>query len=187
MEDDPLQALWMTEEEPLNVDLNKIRAAHRTFLRQIRQRNAVEMLAAGVAIATFGAGALSGVDWLLSLGSGLIALGAAFVAAVLYQREHPTEADPSNTTGQFVAERREALHQQARLLETVPLWYVGPFVPGAALIYGAVFPGLGDPTLLARWGLSASVALGLVGFVIWLNWRAAAALRREMADLPSFD
>ena len=92
-------------------------------------------------------------------------------------------AEPATSTQEFLAQRREELLYQARLLRQVPVWYIGPFLPGFGLL------------TLDAWMTTPSTSLFLAVFlapmvlilagVIGLNVRAARQLQEQADALPT--
>lgn len=179
---DDLDQLWLDDEEDaMTVDVMDLRRRASARERDVALRNLVEVFAAGIVVATFGSFAVRAPTLLGAWGSGLIALAGGFVAAVLAYRGGSLRHEPAQDTLSFVQHEREQLEHQARLLERAPLWYVGPFVPGLALISAANWPGP-DGALL--WGGSVALQIAVLVGVSVLNLRAARTLRRQIDELP---
>ena len=97
------------------------------------------------------------------------------MTALIYLRGTlgPPNADPSADTAAYLNAHRDELRHQIKLLRWVPLWYLGPLVPGAIA------------TVIHDFGLTATgadclrvVAVFFLG-VTWANHLAANKLQTE--------
>ena len=79
--------------------------------------------------------------------------------------------------------RRDELEYQARLLDSVPFWYIAPFIPG--LLGFALDISIRQTAPASLTWLAIQVAF--LGGLIWLNRVGAQRLREEVAALPSLD
>ncbi|MBO6717731.1 MAG: hypothetical protein JJ913_07240 [Rhizobiaceae bacterium] len=157
--------------------------------RAVRRRNRIEYAAAGLVAAFFGLNALglfgmpegSAQAFTHVAGSLLMVAGAAVVAWQLHVRASATPANPG-ATGTF-SYHMAALKRQRDALRAVWLWYVGPLIPGFAVLFaGAWLNPAADKGVLAL--IQAIIVLVLAG-VLWLNRRAAARMQREIDRLES--
>jgi hypothetical protein len=90
----------------------------------------------------------------------------------------------SRLAGEHLAAHRRELEHQARLLRQVPSWYVGPLVPGLALILGLTVVESEGVARLGVLGAAVFVAVTLVAVVL-LNRRAAEQLEAEARVLET--
>lgn len=181
MNDDDLRELYRgTLEADLEVDVDALRRDAVRFERTIRRRNLVEVFAAGLVVAVFGAGAVARGPDGAGLGLALVALGGLVIAAVIVLRGEGPRPRPGESTARFLDGYREEMLYQARLLRWVPLWYLGPFVPGMALFFGSrLRSGAPGPTLAT----AVFVALVFAG-VAALNLATARRLERSAEAIP---
>ena len=156
--------------------------AHR-FSIQVKIRNATEWLAAAFVIVIFlWMAAVNELPPVTRLGAVLIALGSAYVAWRIYRdgrlRELP---DAALDTNRYVKAYRDNLEAQADLLQNVPRWYLGPFVPGMVIFFAGFI--IAAP---AAWLKVMPVMAGCAAVFVaigWLNRYAAKKLRRRAAEL----
>jgi hypothetical protein len=124
-------------------------------------------------------------EWFMRIGSGLVIAGAVYVVFQLYRRGSAASApaELGLTTG--LDFYRKELERQRVLLNSVWRWYLGPFVPGLAVItLGAAI------TNPARspyaWLFAGSYAV-VVALAFWLvarlNQRCAGRLQRQIDEL----
>lgn len=157
------------------------------FERTIRRRNGMEYAAGLLVIALFGAGTIASLargEWLLALGPLLVAMGALAMMANLARRGSNLERRPEDSCAAHL--RRQLAHQSAAL-RSVPIWYIGPLVPGVLVLFGVVTfkvaQRAGWPIALSGIAGPAAVVLGIFAAVIALNLWAARSLDCEIADL----
>jgi hypothetical protein len=179
--DDDLRTLYQsTQEDPVTADTTAIARRAAELDRTLNRRNGLELLAAGVVIAAFGGQALFAADLLHAAGPALTVVGALVVAGGLLRRGRAPAADPAAPTLRHLDAHRRELEHQAALLRAVPLWYLGPLLPGMALTLGVRLVDTdGAPAVWATIGLCAVFFVG----VGWLNLRAARALEAEAEAL----
>lgn len=138
----------------------------------VRRRNRRELAAA--AVVTVGCIGAAAFD-LHGLRTGLLLLGfgAVVVIAVLMALARPRPLADGLDDERVRTHHLTHLRDEARLLRAVPLWYVGPFLPGLAWLV----PELGIHPVVV-------VAMAAIVFgVVLLNWRAAAHFEERVAEL----
>lgn len=155
--------------------------------RAVRRRNRVEYAAAGLVALLFAASALGFLGMppgelqkiMHVAGSLLMIAGAAVVSWQLHRR---TSVQPPNPgTRETSIYHLAELERQRDALKAVWLWYIGPLLPGFAVLFaGAWLNPDADRMVLAF--IQAIVVLVLIG-VIALNWRAASRMQREIERL----
>ena len=186
---DPLQELWThQQEETMTVDLSQLTARDDLFNSRIRWRNRRETAAGVLVLAAFGAAAVAAPIPVVQVSAALLCAGVLVVLGILHLRGAPEGPPPADVdTDAFLARYTAHLRREAKLLSWVPLWYIGPLVPGVLLLEGWVF-GAAWPVVVERgaWGelayhlgIQVAVIGGIAAAVIWLNWRMAAALEAE--------
>lgn len=170
-------------------DAEAIRASTERVVRRARARNRLEYLAGGAA--TIALTAIGGVTlWQpgsaaeVAMGCGflLLALGMIVVGVELYRRSRsPDDADLARPA---LAHLTERLQREHRLLRSAWLWYVGPILPGFALIYGAAYLATPDgrATVLAAGGLTLAFLIVVAALNLRAAARIAAALRTLRAE-----
>lgn len=133
----------------------------------VRSRNTRELAFGAVSLLALIPGAAFDV---LGLGTGvaLLAVGVAVILAVIGTRARPRPVSDGLDRARLLEHHVDHLLSEGRLLRAVPLWYVGPLVPGAAWIGVAASRG----TLLDLGVLGA--VLAVTGVVVALNWRVGS-------------
>jgi hypothetical protein len=176
--------LW--QNQPLlqkEIDMEMVINSATKFQRRIRRRNFLEYAGGAfvVAWAVYFA-LLTSAPLLEKVGLVLTGLGALVVVNVLRKRGRAGGDPPLDApTLQIVAWHRAELARQRDLLRSVPLWYLGPLVPGVLV------------TFLGRWlvsperAVSLASSLGVVVLVfggVWvLNAVGAKQLERKIREL----
>lgn len=154
------------------------------FQRKIRFRNLTEYVACAGLVAWAASFTLrSAAPPVIKAGVVLIALGGLAVTAILRLRGHAATRELSLTapTREALGWHRSELVRQRDLLRAVPLWYLGPFVPGVATTL--VGGWLTNPGQGLRVALSAAfVALVFAGVAL-LNLRGARKLDQQIEEL----
>jgi hypothetical protein len=188
---DDLKALWRDQEPTaMPIHLAEIRERTTTFERRIRRRNRREYLGVAAVILGFGCYVWLLPGWLTKLGSALVIVGALFVAWRLHRRGSPGTA-PADAQGRTsIAFLRGELIRQRDLLKTVWFWYLGPLVPGMALMMLGEWlrrQGAGRALAEARFNVILTIAVCALVFlgIGFLNVWAAAKLQRRIDGLDA--
>ncbi|NCG19791.1 MAG: hypothetical protein GWP91_12350 [Rhodobacterales bacterium] len=164
-----------TEVDPPALDLDSFQQQANRLQHGVVQRNRIEIAAGVFVVVGFSMGGVLAPTPGAALGPGLCALGGALVTAFIYLRGTlgPSNADPSADTAAYLNAHRDELRHQIKLMRWVPLWYLGPLVPGVIA------------TVIYDFGLTATGAgyLGVVAVfflgVTWANHLAANKLQTE--------
>lgn len=180
-----LGEVWRGQKvEHTQMTIEQIREKARKFQRRIRFRNLREYAAYAVVVAFFG---FFGGKYppLMRPGAWLLIAGMTYVAYQLHKRGAakavPEDATPKN----WLEFHRQELERQRDLLRGIWRWYLGPMIPGMALVVvGGALANHGHAK--HAWALaSAYVAIVALGFyfVGRLNQRAAQRLQRQIDEL----
>ena len=181
-----IRKLWHDQgEEPVKMSLDDIRRKAQKFDRTIRRRNGREYIAAAFVVAIFGYYIWHFHEWFLRTGSVLVIAGAVYMVFQLHRRGWAASApaDLGLTTG--LDFYRKELERQRALLSSVWRWYLGPFIPGLAVItLGAAIT---NPARSQHaWTFAGSYAV-VVTLAFWLvarlNQRCADRLQRQIDEL----
>ena len=172
-----------TEFDAPEIDVKALQAKAGKLQRTLVRRNRIEMAAGVFVVASFSFSAAVAPTIQLTLANGLVALGGAIVTALLYVKGRlgPPDADPGADTAAYLTAHRAELQHQVKLLRWVPLWYLGPLVPGILAM------------AVADYGLNSRGAtfLGVSGLIFAgiavLNHFAANQLQAEQDALPNLD
>ena len=171
------------------MSLDDIRRKAQKFDRTIRRRNGREYIAAAFVVAIFGYYIWHFHEWFLRIGSGLVIAGAVYMVWQLHRRGSAASeaADLGLTTG--LAFYRKELERQHALLSSVWRWYLGPFVPGLAVItLGAAIANPAHSPY--AWMFAGSYAV-VVAIAFWLlarlNQRCADGLQGQIDELDAVE
>ncbi|MEL7689643.1 hypothetical protein [Citromicrobium bathyomarinum] len=185
---DNLQTLWhahaaenaFTQPEDL---MNRT----SSFERQVRRRNVIEYLAGALVIAL----TIPMVALFVSIGFTGMALSMALVALgviiVLWNLRRRASAEVRRPEVECRTHLLAQYRRQADALRKVPLWYIGPLIPGVLAVYATI--GLRAVGQVEAWdivrnlGIPLAATLAFFGFVIWLNLRAARKLAEQAKAL----
>lgn len=177
-EDQAIVDLWRGQ--PLSqrqFDMQAVLKESRRFQRQVRYRNLSEYVAAG-ALAVWAAMSALKPDTppLVKGGVVLMALAGLGVAVMVRVRGRAAPSRPplAAPTTEVMRWHRAELTKQRDLLRGVPLWYLGPFVPGIAVAFAGAW--LERPDQGLRIGLTAVAVLVVFAGVTGLNQRAVRKL-----------
>jgi len=184
-EERTVKNLWQSQplaESELSMELVIERADK--FQRKIRFRNFTEYMAAAAVVAWAGSFALrAGPPLMMRAGMALIAVGALVVASLLRLHGHAARAEPplAGPTAEVVGWHRSELERQRDLLRKVPLWYLGPFVPGLVVFFAGGW--LASPDNRLRIALTGLLTAAVFAGVAALNARAARKLDEQIVEL----
>lgn len=183
-----MQQLWQNQQtEGFPVSVDQIRVSAGRFQRKVSRRNVRESLAALVVVIFFGAQMVMSTGMLLRTGDLLVIAASIYVIWHLWSRGSalplPEDAGLSN----WIEFRKRELGRQRDLLSSVWRWYMGPVIPGLALVL--IAGGLANPALHKHpYFVVAFPALAIAAlFVVvgWLNHRAARRLQRQIDELDA--
>ena len=157
--------------------------------RNVRIRNAIEYVAGALVIVLFGGSAVGAMikgEWLIGFSLALVVAGTLVILWNLHKRASNLVRLPEEACLAHL--RRQYAHQYAAL-RAVPLWYIGPLVPGVALLYIAIGTRVAERTdfVTTIEGLlgPAAVTFGIFGVFIAANLLAARGLKRKIAELDA--
>lgn len=159
------------------------------FERQIKWRNVTEYVAGGVAIVLFTAMAIAAAlreELLISASAGLIVLGCLVVLRHLAKRASNLKRRPEDPCTFHL---RRQYSRQYDALRTVPVWYLGPLLPGMLALHFAVTAGAAErigwgPAFENSAGSLAAIAAMFVG-VAAVNFIAARFLKKKIEALDA--
>jgi hypothetical protein len=181
-----IKELWQGQPaEPVPVTLDRIRASAGKFSRSIARRNAREYIAAVLVVVFFGFQFARTPDPLFRLGFGLSIAGMLYVVGKLHAQGSARSVPAHLGLATCIGFQRAELERQRILLSSVWRWYLGPLVPGLAVLVLAVALGMpGHLALsLSTSALCAIVVTAVFAFVARLNRRAALRLQQQIDEL----
>lgn len=157
------------------------------FARRIRIRNGIEYAAGALVIALFGASAIAAAvkaEWLIAASQALIVGGALVILRNLHQRGSNVERLPEEPC---LAHLRRQYARQYAALSTVPAWYIGPLIPGCALLFVSVAAGVAEVagwrTALSGIAQPMAITFGIFAAIALVNLWAARRLKRDLDRL----
>ena len=180
---DDIRHVWQNQPvENTPMPLEEIRRKARQFEKRISRRNLREYIAGAAGIVIFTVYLFIFPNPVARAGSALIIAGGLGVLFQLYKRATPdTLPEDLGLTASLEFHRRELVRQRD-LLRSVWLWYIGPFVPGIVVFGIGVKPHRGT----ASWW-NAVPFLCISGVILWLNYRAARGLDRQIAEIENLE
>ncbi len=158
------------------------------FLRDIRRRNRREIIL-GILAIPFVIGVMlilvlftdnAPVGSLKFFGFLLIILATLFNIGMMWFVASPRgdlSSHPASNVNHWAAE----MLRQAKLLRRVPVWGLGPLVPGLALL---LWPSdQVDRQDMLAYSITIALAVLVFGVVVWLNLKAASKLTLDGSSL----
>jgi hypothetical protein len=180
---DDIRNVWQNQPvENKPMPLEEIRRKARQFEKRIRRRNLREYIAGGAGIIIFTVYLFIFKSPTARAGSALIIAGMLCILFQLYKRATPGTLPADLALTASLDFHRRELVRQRDLLRTVWLWYVGPIVPGIVVFGMGVKPAHGSASLL-----NAVPFFTILGVVLWLNYRAAQRLTRQIAEIDNLE
>ncbi len=183
---DDLESLWQSQEVPKTEKNMQLLMTEATkFQTKIKRRNAGEYLAGAFVAVYFGFYALGDEPMLVRAGALLLVVGTAIAIANIRLRGRAADGAPpvNGPTTNLVAWHRRELERQRDLLRDVPLWYVGPFVPGTAVFLLGGY--LAKPEAWPMFLFVVLTTSATLGGIVWFNRRGAKKLEAQIRDLDA--
>jgi hypothetical protein len=163
------------------MSIETLRASAAYLTSTVRRRNLIEYLAAAYVACRFGWIAGSAHATLVRAGAALVCAAALYVAFQLYQRGSARPIAPDLPADRLAAAYRSELCRQRDALRSVATWYIGPFIPGMALMLAGRVLERHDHGTGA---LPAGAVLVFVGAAVWYaNAEAARRLQRRIDEI----
>jgi hypothetical protein len=185
-QDRRVKELWQSQPtEGIQMSIDQIRMSAGKFEQRIHWRNVREYVTAIALVVFFSFELWRAGPLLVRIGFALLIAGTFYLIWHLLSkgswRPLPEEAGITSC----IEFQRRQLEQQRDLLTSVWRWYLGPLIPGMAVLlfaFGRANPGhLKHPALVvvpeALFFVAVSVAIAMV------NRRAAARLQRQIDEL----
>lgn len=185
-QDRRMKELWQSQPtEGMRMSVEQIQAVAGKFQRRIHWRNIREYVAAIVVVVFSAYEFFRGGDQLVRTGFGLIIAGTFYLIWHLLSkgswRPLPEDAGLSSC----IEFQRRQLVQQRDLVSSVWRWYLGPLIPGMAILLLAFYhanPGhVKHPSLIV---LPEAIFFAVISVAVAkLNARAACRLQRQIDEL----
>ncbi|GMN01493.1 hypothetical protein [Erythrobacter sp. MTPC3] len=159
------------------------------FERRIKWRNVTEYLAGAVVILLFSGTTIAAAykgELLIAASAGLIVMGCAVVLWQLAKRASNLVRRPEDPC---VIHLRRQYSRQYEALRSVPVWYLGPLIPGIVAFNLAITARVADAigwsaAIKGAAGTFAIVA-GVFAAVALLNLIGARHLKRKIDELDA--
>jgi hypothetical protein len=173
--------------EPLKMSIGEIRMRARKHERMVRRRNTIEYFAVALVVASFAYNVWHLHAALMRLGSSLCIAGLIYMAVQLHRRGSAKDVPPEMGLLSGIDFHRSELERQRDLLCGSWSWYLGPLLPGIAVL--AVGALIHSPNLTWR-GIVFVVAFCVAtALVFWrvrrLHLKGAENLQRQIEELNS--
>lgn len=185
-QDRRVKELWQSQPtEGIRMSVDQIRVSAGMFQRKIHWRNVREYVTAIALVVFFSFEFGRAGDLLVRIGFGLLIAGISYLIWHMLSKG-PWRPLPEDTAlSSCIDFQRRQLEQQRDLLNSVWRWYIGPLIPGMAVLlfaFGRANPGhLKHPSLVvvpeAIFFVVVAVAIAKV------NGRAASRLQRQIDEL----
>lgn len=179
------QQLWQNQiEEETNLTLTDIHDKAEQFQTKIRRRNLREAVFIVLSTAIYGGFLWFMPGTLTKAGAVLTLAGMYFSFYQLFRDGSSRDVPADAPAGDCVEFHRRELRRQRDMLRRVGPWQIGPILPGMTVFFAGVWQtNVRDTETAWIMGLSGVLALGVLGFVYWLNVRAANKLDEELQSL----
>ena len=185
-QDDRMKELWQSQKtEGVRMSIEQVQASAGKMQRKIEFRNSREYVAAFLVVVFFGYEFSRAADLLVRAGFALLIAGVGYLVWHLISkgswRPLPKDAGLSSC----IEFKRRELERQRDLLSSVWRWYLGPLIPGMAVLLAAFFranPGhLKHPAFIV---VPEAIFFAAICFAVAkLNSNAARKLQRQIDEL----
>ena len=187
MESDDMRNIWQSQGGNGPVNLDELRRTAGKFRKTIARRNLREYVAIVLMVPYFSYFAWTSRLPLMRVGNGLIVAGLLYIAYELHRRASASSAPGELGWESCLAFHRAQLERQRNALSGIWKWYIGPLVPGLAMVCAAISQPMFRKSLAA--GLLSLTWIAVPGAVFWmvarLNKDAAAKLQRQIDELET--
>jgi hypothetical protein len=134
-QDRRMNELWQSQPtEGVRMSVEQIQASAGKFQRKIQFRNVREYFGAAAVLVFAGFEFWHAGDLLVRIGFGLIAAGTFYLVWHLLSRGSTRTLPEDRGRSSFIEFQRGELTRQRDLLTSVWRWYLGPLVPGMAVL-----------------------------------------------------
>jgi len=167
------------------MSVEQIRLSAGRFRRKVEWRNARESVAALVVVLFFAFEFMRTNDLLARVGFSLIIAGMCYMVRELYSRGSWRRLPKDAGLSSCIEFQRRELERQRDLVSSVWRWYLGPMIPGLAVLivaFARINPGHLKHFELVIAVYALAIAAAFVG-IAKLNERAARRLQRRIDQL----
>lgn len=189
MDSDDMRELWQSQGgEDAPIDLEGLRKKTGKFRSTIWWRNFREYFFICLMVPYFSYFAWTARLLLMRVGYGLLVAGLLYVAYELHRRASASRPPGELGWDNCMAFHRAQLERQRDALIGIWRWYLGPLVPGLAMVWiGISIPAFRRSG--AKGLISLLVLAGVPGIIGWqvarLNKDAAAKIQRQIDELET--
>ena len=181
-----VSTIWQNQKsEGVHMSVAEIRLRAGKYNHKVLWRNAREYIAALVVTVFLSLNFLHTDDMLTLFGFGLIVAGMIYVCWHLHSKGSARGLPQDLGAVSCLLFRRRELERQRDLLRGVWRWYLGPMIPGLAVIIVAA--ALSRAVRVNHFGWMIAVYLVVVvlvfGFIARLNTRAAIRLQQRIDEV----
>lgn len=178
--------IWQNQKsEGVRMSVDQIRLKAGKYNSKILWRNAREYVAAAAVTIFFSFSFMQTNDTLTRVGFGLIIASMLYVCWHLHQQGAAHRMPENLGTANSLEFHRQELVRQRDLVSGVWRWYLGPMIPGLAILMVAM--GRTNPGHVRNFGVfftAYAIAMVLIFVAIgWLNQRAARRLQQRIDEL----
>ena len=188
---DRLKRVWQNQpSEGMRMSVDEIRQGAGKFERKIYWRNAREYVAGLVVVVFLGFEFWRTSDALARVAFGLIIAGVLYLIWHLHRRGSSQSLPADLGLASGVEFYRRELERQRDLLQSVWSWYLGPVIPGLAVL--TVAEARANSGHLRHFGAGLS-AINLLFIALlfvligWLNRRGARSLQNQIDELNALE
>lgn len=185
-QDDRMKELWQSQKtEGVRMSIEQVQASAGKMQRKIEFRNAREYAAAFLVVVFFGYEFTRTADLLVRAGFALTIAGMSYLVWQLRTRGSWRPLPRDAGLSSCIEFKRRELQRQRDLLSSVWRWYLGPLIPGMAVLIVAFWRA--NPGHLSHMGLIAAiyaaVVAGMFLGIARLNKRVARRLQQQIDKL----
>lgn len=182
--------IWQRQTvEPLKMSIDEIRVKARRHERMVRRRNAIEYIAITLVVASFAYNIWHLHAALMRLGSGLCVAAYTYIAVQLHRRGSAKAVPAEMGLLSGIDFHRSELERQRDLLRSSWSWYLGPPLPGmAVLAVGALIHSPSPSWRGTVFVVAFCVTMALVSLCIRrLHLKGVKYLQRQIDELNSLE
>ncbi len=183
MRDDELIHLWKKQEhEPMQFSIEELRRDSAAFQQRIGRRNRPEYVGVALVVIAFSWMFLRSHDATPRTGFALIIAGALYVAFTLWKKGSVQPLPGALGQADCISFHRRELERQRDLLMGIWKWYLGPLIPGMAIL---VIGGIANAPANTRWfsEIYAVFCVAIFAGIGRLNQKAAKKLDGQIQEL----
>lgn len=187
MPDDDIRNLWQKQEqEPMQLSIEELRRKTAAFQKRIGRRNVREYLGVVFVVIAFSWMFFKNHETVPRIGFALIVLGALWIAFTLWKKGSVQVLPGDLGRADCISFHRRELERQRDLLRGIWKWYLGPLVPGMAIV---VIAGILSAPADKRWfgEIYALFCVALFWGIGHMNQKAAKRIDGQIQELGGME